>query len=81
MTTKTIGHFVIAAVLVGSAVAGLRVTDTHLEPGSESLLADETEAVPPGATLFSVLPLSSDRLSASCAGLKVAPPPIVCLTP
>jgi hypothetical protein len=80
MTQKTLSHLVIAVVLAGYAVAGLRATD----PVVESALSlppprNATEAAPAGGFIFAALPLASERFAASCAGLKVAPAPIVCL--
>jgi len=82
MTTKTLGHLVLAVVLAGSTVAALQTTGTPPESAPRlSAAPSETEAAPSAGGLFFVLPLASDRLTATCAGLKVAPPPIVCLTP
>ena len=80
MTTKTLTSLVITAVLAGSAAAGLQATDPPPESGL-SALPVKTEADPSGGGLFFVLPLAPDRLTASCSGLKLAPPPVVCLTP
>jgi hypothetical protein len=80
MTTKTLTSLVITAVLAGSAVAGLQATDPAVDSGL-SARPVKTEADPYGEGLFFVLPLAPDRLTASCSGLKLTPPPIVCLTP
>ncbi len=80
MTTKTLASLVITAVLTGSAIAGLQVTDTGLE-SQLSALPVKIEANASAGGLLFVLPVAADRLTASCSGLKLAPPPIVCLMP
>jgi hypothetical protein len=80
MTTKTLTSLVITAVLTGSAIAGLQATDPRLEPGSSAVPVN-TEADVSSRGLLFVLPVAPDRLTASCSGLKLAPPPVVCLTP
>jgi hypothetical protein len=80
MTTKTLASLAITAMLAGSAIAGLQATDPALESGL-SARPVKTEADPSSEALFFVLPLAPNRLTASCSGLKLTPPPVVCLTP
>jgi hypothetical protein len=81
MTTKTLTSLTIAAVLAGSAFASLQVTDPSLAsaPGSSalSLRGEPTTAGGPG---FLLAP-TSDAFGATSAGLRLARPRILRLTP
>jgi hypothetical protein len=80
MTTKTIAYLIIAASLAASAGAGLQLTPSLASTPGPSALPAKSEALPSGGALFVHLHRVADRFSASCAGLKVAPPPVICLT-
>ena len=81
MTTKTITYLIIAASLGASAAAGLQQTPSLASTPVRSALSTKAEEVPSGGALFVHLHRVADRFSATCAGLRVAPPPVVCLTP
>jgi hypothetical protein len=81
MTTKTVTHLIIAAALAGSAATSLQLTPSLAPTPGSSAVPVKAETAPSGGALFFILPVAADRLTASCAGLKLAPPPIVCLTP
>jgi hypothetical protein len=81
MTTKTITHLIIAAALAGSAAAGLQVTASLASAPASSDLPLKAGSTPSGGALFLLLPPAANRFTASPGGLKLAPRPILRLTP
>jgi hypothetical protein len=82
MTTKSISHLIIATALAGSVAAGLQVTASLASAPVSSLdLPLKAGSAPSGGALFFLLPPAANRFTASPGGLKLAPPPILRLTP
>ena len=81
MTIKTLSHLIIAVALTGSSATGLQLGPSSASAPVSSAFPAAPEAAPSGRGLLSLLPAAADRFSATCAGLKLAPPPIVCLAP
>jgi hypothetical protein len=81
MTAKTIAQLIISTALAASAVAALELSPSLASTPVLSALPAKSEVAPSDGALFVHLHRVANRFTADCAGLKLAPPPIVCLTP
>lgn len=79
MTTRIILQLAIATMLAGSAAGAVELSSASTPVVSAPMA--KSEVTPSGGALFVHLHRVADRFTADCAGLKMAPPPIVCLTP
>ena len=79
MTTRLIVQLTIATMLAGSAVAAVELSSASTPVVSAP--TGKSEVTPSSGALFVHLHRAADRFTADCAGLRMAPPPIVCLTP
>jgi len=78
MTTRMIVQLTIATMLAGSAMAAVELTSASTPVSAP---AGKNQVTPSRGALFVHLHRLADRFTADCAGLRMAPPPIVCLTP
>ena len=81
MTTRIILQLTIATMLAGSALAAVELSPSSASTPVLSAPMAKSDVTPSSGALFVHLHRVADRFTADCAGLKMAPPPIVCLTP
>jgi hypothetical protein len=79
MTTRIILQLTIATMLACSAAAAVELSSASTPALSAPMAKGEVTAS--SGALFVHFHRMADRFTADCAGLKMAPPPIVCLTP
>ena len=79
MTTRIVVQLTIATMPAASAVAAVELSSASTPVVSAPM--GKSEVTPSRGALFVHLHRVADRFTADCAGLKMAPPPIVCLTP
>jgi hypothetical protein len=78
MTTRTILQLTVATMLAGSGMAAVELSSASMPVVSAPI--GKSEVTPFSGPLLVHLHRVADRFTADCAGLKMAPPPIVCLT-
>jgi hypothetical protein len=82
MTTKILTSLLIAAVLAGSAAAGLQVTDHPLALARVFAAGPvKTEPATSRGSVCFFVPPAADRFAASSPGVKLWHPRTRCLTP
>jgi len=77
MTTRIIVQLTIATMLAGSALAAVSTASTPVVSAPTA----KSDVTASSGALFVHLHRVADRFTTDCAGLKMAPLPIVCLTP